>query len=1025
MHAHSHWTTDELLAEADWLSALARQLVRDASQAEDLAQETWIAALKHPPERSRPLRPWLARVARNFARMRRRSESARTLRELGRTASDELPGPAELSARLEGQRLLIEALGRLREPLRSTVLLAYFEHRTSDEIGRRQGVSPSTVRTRLAAALDELRSELDRSHGLERSQEQRRAAWVLALTPLSRARPIAPVATLAAWQGALVMSTLLKWGSAAALLVATAYLLTRNAEPGGVTAALAPSEPQAVEFVALAGDSPDAREALEVGSGAPGESAAEAAASPEPATSARVEARVVDASGAPLARIELATNLDAYHAAASALSGRDGRIALEVALTRPRAELEFVLRGTGWATQHSSGTATAGEVLQLGTLVLAPGGDVTGRVLDSQGRAIEGAAVGLDDFDGPESERVSSSLRHASAFAPDAVRSAADGQFVVRGVPTGLRRLVATHDEFHETASAPFEVRAGMESRGVELRMGALDDSESISGVVLAPDGAPLPFASVRYTYSSWTGSGMGSSNTDARGRFRITPKRDAEFELCASDGSGKFGPVELRGVELGTHGLELRLTEPARLELRVRARDGRAIERFSATASDPEHGSFGGMVGEGPHEQGRATLAPTLAHYVVEVRAPGYALATVGPFETPPQAAVEVVLEPMPGLRGRVLFEGRGLAQVELELYARGADRYLVNGFETRFDPDLLERATSDDDGAFAFTARADGDLVVLATHDGLALAELDVDDFRAAQGRDSLELQMTRGGTLEVELRAARGVDAAGTLVGFSRGDGQAFTRRVAGAGLITVPQLTPGAWEVRVVDHEISPNSRSTAAMPQRGDRAAPWNCNVADGLATHHVIDLGAARNPATLAVRARVDGAPAKGWRVELHPSSLSASLPGDPSALLDLEGHAQLESPFTGPAVAVFTAIGDALDGVRIVRHVELAPGENALELELATAKVRVSHAQFDPDERAPRHAVVTLGSGKDFCAAALRAAGEVEMTVPAGELVLWAFELARIDDDPRSWKALDRARVEAGGEVRLDAARQ
>ena len=39
---------DELLAEADWLHALAYGLVRDADAANDLVQETWVAALRAP-----------------------------------------------------------------------------------------------------------------------------------------------------------------------------------------------------------------------------------------------------------------------------------------------------------------------------------------------------------------------------------------------------------------------------------------------------------------------------------------------------------------------------------------------------------------------------------------------------------------------------------------------------------------------------------------------------------------------------------------------------------------------------------------------------------------------------------------------------------------------------------------------------------------------------------------------------------------------------------------------------------------
>ena len=62
------WRAEELLAQADWLGALARRLVTDPSGADDVVQETWVSALRNPPERERALRPWLAKVARNAGR---------------------------------------------------------------------------------------------------------------------------------------------------------------------------------------------------------------------------------------------------------------------------------------------------------------------------------------------------------------------------------------------------------------------------------------------------------------------------------------------------------------------------------------------------------------------------------------------------------------------------------------------------------------------------------------------------------------------------------------------------------------------------------------------------------------------------------------------------------------------------------------------------------------------------------------------------------------------------------------------
>ena len=172
---------EDLLAHAQWACALARTLVRDAATAEDLVQETWIAALEKPPRADRPLRPWLAGVLRNLARFRARGEGRRARREeKAATARTVVPSPAELSQKLESQRLLADLVAQLEEPFRSTLLLRYYEELSAAEIARNQGVPAGTVRWRLKRALDTLRDRLDDVHDGDRR------AWCLALLPLAQ-----------------------------------------------------------------------------------------------------------------------------------------------------------------------------------------------------------------------------------------------------------------------------------------------------------------------------------------------------------------------------------------------------------------------------------------------------------------------------------------------------------------------------------------------------------------------------------------------------------------------------------------------------------------------------------------------------------------------------------------------------------------------------------------------------------------------------------------------------------------------
>src|SRR5688572_26897750 len=125
---------EALLAEARWLRRLATSLIGE--EAEDLVQETYLAALRSPPAGDRPLRPWLARVLRNFAhlRHRRRARAARAAAELERTLAPNLPSPELLLAQHEAQRLVAAAVSALDEPFRSMILLCYAEGKTPGEI---------------------------------------------------------------------------------------------------------------------------------------------------------------------------------------------------------------------------------------------------------------------------------------------------------------------------------------------------------------------------------------------------------------------------------------------------------------------------------------------------------------------------------------------------------------------------------------------------------------------------------------------------------------------------------------------------------------------------------------------------------------------------------------------------------------------------------------------------------------------------------------------------------------------------
>lgn len=156
-----------LLAHMEWARRLARRLVTDAHDAEDVAQEAWLAAARHPPRLDSEPRAWLGRVLHNQALQLRRRESARSAREWRVAAATESPSDAELQSGVDAQRRLAACVMALDEPYRRAVILRYWRELSPAAIAAQEGVPLATVKTRLRRALAELREQLAREYATE------------------------------------------------------------------------------------------------------------------------------------------------------------------------------------------------------------------------------------------------------------------------------------------------------------------------------------------------------------------------------------------------------------------------------------------------------------------------------------------------------------------------------------------------------------------------------------------------------------------------------------------------------------------------------------------------------------------------------------------------------------------------------------------------------------------------------------------------------------------------------------------
>ncbi len=144
---------------------VAYALTRNAADADDLAQETFVRAYQAIGRFrvGEPLYPWLSRIAVNlayslFRRRRRRPETPiEPLVEAGRQFGVE-DDPAEHAAEAERHARLAEAFGALSVEHQAVLTLRVVEDMTYEEIARTLNVPVGTVMSRLSRARTELRS---------------------------------------------------------------------------------------------------------------------------------------------------------------------------------------------------------------------------------------------------------------------------------------------------------------------------------------------------------------------------------------------------------------------------------------------------------------------------------------------------------------------------------------------------------------------------------------------------------------------------------------------------------------------------------------------------------------------------------------------------------------------------------------------------------------------------------------------------------------------------------------------------
>src|SRR5262249_52780711 len=145
----------------EMVAAVGRRLLRNAADAEDVAQETFLVAFERLHQLVEPaaLRGWLARIA--VSRAHRRFRRRKFMAFLGRREPDEAlveqADPGATPEQIAELRLLDEALERLPLKLRVPWVLRHVVGHTVEDTATACGCSLATAKRRIAAADERIR----------------------------------------------------------------------------------------------------------------------------------------------------------------------------------------------------------------------------------------------------------------------------------------------------------------------------------------------------------------------------------------------------------------------------------------------------------------------------------------------------------------------------------------------------------------------------------------------------------------------------------------------------------------------------------------------------------------------------------------------------------------------------------------------------------------------------------------------------------------------------------------------------
>jgi RNA polymerase sigma factor (sigma-70 family) len=459
----------DLAAATERMRRLARALVGNAHDAEDVAQEAWCQVLRSSSA-AEDADAWLNGVARNVARHHGRAGKRRKHREAA-SAKPESQSPDQLALdHIEAVHALVKVVRSLPQPYRSALVFQYVVGMAPAEAAAALGVNRATLRSRVHRGLAMVRAELER-----RSSDDRNS-WRLTITPLLASGGKTML-------GGLLMSKATSLAGVALLVLfcaGGAALWVHSADPGEEVEGAAQSgkvaaQPGVPPPPSLEGQPPSRKDSPESGRG-PAEDELGAGT----ATPIRIEGHVRVADPAahkwhtPIVSAAWGSGSTAGRSTAEARGG--GKYSIEIhAASAEAQQLEVVARAPGALPAFRRLLVQPGSTVAL-DFDLQAGSSISGQIRSRDGHAVSDIElfISSDPVMGmsARNDRIFDTMNGKRLLAGETARyfearcmTDASGRFRATGLAAGQYTAWTTSDDWFIRQTRRIEAGAS----GIEL----------------------------------------------------------------------------------------------------------------------------------------------------------------------------------------------------------------------------------------------------------------------------------------------------------------------------------------------------------------------------------------------------------------------------------------------------------------------------------------------------------------------------------------------------------------------------